>query len=343
MRRAALATLLVLAAPPVLGGCVAAVIPLAAGGALIGKEELGLDKRNRQSTDVTNEQSSEQAREQPSQTPPAVVTPPVTEQEAPLAQAPELAGTADGNAAVDAPAMELDIAPATDDGTAQELPPATSAPSAPAAPPLARRGVASPNIASPGTPAGDPRAYDALYAYVDQQARRDPVDAPRQSALLQAPGTLSPVRTICSIRPPAVLIDLDPADGTFDPEMAPAPNPALAQMIASLRLQEVDIFWISSLAAVRAGGVRKALVESGLDPAGRDGLLLMRKIDDRKQIRRRELGDTHCVVAIAGDNRTDFDELYLYLKDASAAQPLEELIGAGWFLTPLPLSEGHTP
>ncbi len=338
MRRAALASLLVLAAPPVLGGCVAAVIPLAAGGALIGKEELGLDKRR--------PKASEQVDEQTGQNPPAADTPPVAEDKVPPAQAPGVAGTPDGNAAVDAPAMDFDIAPAANDGAAQELPPATSplsAAPAQVAPPIVRQNRLSPNIASPGTPAGDPRAYDALYAYVDQQARRDPVDAPRQSALLQAPGTLSPVRTICSIRPPAVLIDLDPADGTFDPEIAPAPNPALAQMIASLRLQEVDIFWISSLAAVRAGGVRKALVESGLDPAGRDGLLLMRKIDDRKQIRRRELGDTHCVVAIAGDNRTDFDELYLYLKDASAAQPLEELIGAGWFLTPLPLSEGYTP
>ena len=328
MRRAALASVFVLAATPLLGGCVAAVIPLAAGGALIGKEELGLDKK------------SPQADEQPDQTPSAVRTPPVAEEEAPPAQAPEIAETPDETVAEDGPAADLGVAPTNADSVTQELPPALSAPSAPL---LDRRERPVPSIASPASPVADPRAYDALYAYVDQQARRDPVDAPRQSALLQAPGTLSPVRTICSIRPPAVLIDLDPADEAFDPDIAPAPNPALAQMIASLRLQEVDIFWISSLAAVRAGSVRKALVESGLDPAGRDGLLLMRKIDDRKQIRRRELGDTHCVVAIAGDNRTDFDELYLYLKDASAAQPLEELIGAGWFLTPLPLSEGHTP
>lgn len=329
MRHAALATLLVLAASPLLGGCVAAVIPLAAGGALIGKEELGLNKRAREAAEPTAAQ--------PAETPPTVIAPDLSEGAAPPGQTLEAAEPLEEAAAEDGLATDLDIAPESTDGAIQELPPALSAPSAP---PLVQQ---IPSIASPASPANDPRAYDALYAYVDQQARRDPVDAPRQSALLEAPGTLSPVRTICSIRPPAMLIDLDPADGTFDPDMAPAPNPALAQMIASLRLQEVDIFWISSLAAVRAGSVRKALVESGLDPAGRDGLMLMRKIDDRKQIRRRELGDTHCVVAIAGDNRTDFDELYLYLKDASAAQPLEELIGAGWFLTPLPLSEGHTP
>ena len=67
---------------------------------------------------------------------------------------------------------------------------------------------------------------------------------------------------------------------------------------------------------------------------------MMRNGEDRKQERRREVSKTHCVVAIAGDTRADFDELYLYLKDRSAAQPLEELVGAGWFLTPLPIEEG---
>ena len=111
-------------------------------------------------------------------------------------------------------------------------------------------------------------------------------------------------------------------------------------MLAALRLQEVEIFWSSTLPAVRAGEVRKVLTNSGLDPRGRDGLLLMRNKEDRKQARIKDLGETHCLIAIAGDRRADFDELYLYLRDKSAAQPLEELIGAGWFLTPLPLNEG---
>jgi hypothetical protein len=42
-------------------------------------------------------------------------------------------------------------------------------------------------------------------------------------------------------------------------------------------------------------------------------------------------------MAIAGDTKSDFDELFEYLKDPHAAEPLDELLGAGWFLTPLPL------
>lgn len=184
------------------------------------------------------------------------------------------------------------------------------------------------------------RAYDALYSYVDAQARRDPVEQPRDSALLASPALLRPDRTECSIRPPAVVIDIDPGEGTFDPSITPAQNTMLGQMLGAMRLQEIEIYWISALPAVQAGAVRKALGAAGLDPDGKDQLLLMRNGEDRKQERRRELARSHCVVAIAGDTRTDFDELFAYLKDRSAAQPLEELVGAGWFLTPLPLEQG---
>lgn len=318
MRVRSVPVALVLMLPLLLGGCVAAVIPLAAGGVLAGKDELGLSRKD---------EARPQRSDAPPEPEPVAITAPVPE---PVTEA-TLADTDDSP---EAPASELP--PTT-------VPAAAQTPSADMAPPaiIARTPVSS--SASPPAPALDSRAYDALYTYVDQQARRDPVELPRQSALLLAPGSLSPVRTNCSIRPPALLIDLDPADRVFDPDLSPAPNPALSQMLASLRLQAIDVFWISKIAAVRAGAVRKALVDSGLDPAGRDGLLLMRKLDDRKQLRRRELDETHCVVAIAGDTRADFDELYLYLKDTAAAQSLEELIGAGWFLAPLPLTEGTPP
>lgn len=42
-------------------------------------------------------------------------------------------------------------------------------------------------------------------------------------------------------------------------------------------------------------------------------------------------------IAIAGDEPADFDELYSYLKSDDAALGLNEMFGAGWFLTPLPI------
>jgi hypothetical protein len=181
------------------------------------------------------------------------------------------------------------------------------------------------------------QAFSEIAGYVGAQASLDPVAEPRQSALLATPGSLSPGRSDCSIRPPAVVFDLDPSGGLFDPAVEAGAEPALVQMLRAFRMQDIDVFWVSALPAPEAGAVRKRLVASGLDPAGRDGLLLMRRAEDRKQGRLIDLSGTHCVIAIAGDAKSDFDELYDYLKDPYAAYALDELLNAGWFITPLPL------
>lgn len=181
------------------------------------------------------------------------------------------------------------------------------------------------------------QAFSGLMEYVAAQAGKDPVSDPRQSALLAAPGSLSPDRSDCSIRSPAAVFDLDPAGALFNPSAAVKADPELAQMLHAFRSQDISIFWISALTPLDAGAIRSRLVQSGLDPAGRDGLLLMRHIDDRKQTRRHDVSKTHCVVAIVGDAKSDFDELFDYLTDPSAALSIEALLDAGWFLTPPPL------
>lgn len=184
----------------------------------------------------------------------------------------------------------------------------------------------APTLAAPG-------AYEAFFAYAREQAALDPVAEPRQSAILAVPGSLQPETLECSVRPSAVLVDLDPASGSRD-FAALAPDPALAEGLHALRLEGVFVFWISDASAAEAGTLRKRLTETELDPTTDDGILLMRRAEDRKQLRRKELSQTHCVVAILGDERSDFDELYDYLKDPAAASELEALIGSGWFLVP---------
>ncbi|MFN4113383.1 MAG: hypothetical protein ACK4GD_05535 [Sphingomonadaceae bacterium] len=180
--------------------------------------------------------------------------------------------------------------------------------------------------------------YAGFYLHAAEQARLDPVDTPRRSAVLATPGALEPVTSDCAILPPAVLVDLDPSGGRIDTAAAFPVNPDLAEVLSALRLQNVAVFWISSASAADAGRVRERLLASGLDPWGRDGLLLMRRADDRKDARRRELSETHCLVAIAGDSRSDFDELFDFLRNPAAAAPLDALMEAGWFLTPAPVS-----
>ena len=166
-----------------------------------------------------------------------------------------------------------------------------------------------------------------------------PDAAPQLSAVLVAPGLLDGERIACSGNPAGVIIDLDPVEGLFDPDVAHAPQPELAASLVALREAGVNIAWASGRTADHAGTIRRALSLTGLDSAAQDELLLLRYPDDRKQTRRAEFATSHCILAIAGDDRTDFDELYHYLKDPSASVALERLIGDGWFITPLPLEQ----
>ncbi len=241
-------------------------------------------------------------------------------------------GVADRAASERQPPARI-ASPATQDrsvaGAATDrLPAAGGTPAAPARQPISTTGQ---QTATSGP-------YAAFEAHALVQASLDPVDTPRRSAVLASPSTLSPQTTDCTILPPAVLVDLDPELGIFDPAADLSQQAAFAKTLETLRASTVDVFWISRASAAEAGAVRKALLDSGLDPWGRDGLLLMRRAEDRKQVRRRELAESHCVIAIAGDARSDFDELYDYLKDPAAAAPLEPLIDAGWFVVPNPIA-----
>jgi hypothetical protein len=181
--------------------------------------------------------------------------------------------------------------------------------------------------------------YDAFLAFAGSAAPG------RLSALLADPTSLSAERKPCAAGPTVALIDLDPAGGVFGSEPVATPRGDLARGLARLRNSGVEIAWISGQSAAHAGAVREALAASGLDPEGADRLLLMRYPGDRKQTRRQDLAASACLVAIAGDARSDFDELYDYLVNPEAALGLELLIGDGWFLVPplFPSDQRPTP
>ncbi|MEE4538123.1 MAG: hypothetical protein V2J51_06500 [Erythrobacter sp.] len=157
------------------------------------------------------------------------------------------------------------------------------------------------------------------------------------SAVLSDRLSLDPERAQCNAITPTVLIDLDPEGGVFDPASATRPPAGLGVGLARLRIGGVAIAWISANPMEKADEVRKALARSGLDANEEDRLLLLRAPDDRKQKLREELAGVTCLIAIAGDTRSDFDELYDYLLNPADAQSLEPLIGDGWFLIPQPL------
>lgn len=178
-------------------------------------------------------------------------------------------------------------------------------------------------------------------AFADWSAEAASGGGTRRSALLADPGSLDPSLAPCPDRPPAVLMDLDPGAGLVNPDEAERADPALVSALAQLRAKGIAVAWISGNTPDRTGAVRRALLASGLDPVGRDELLLPVAAGDSKQDLRAAFARQYCVVALAGDERSDFDDLFLYLKDPALAAPLAALDGKGWFVIPAPLSSSQ--
>ena len=186
----------------------------------------------------------------------------------------------------------------------------------------------------PSAPAanGPDDPWQAFFAYASAQA--DAADK-RQSALLTDPPSIdAPVRRTCTAQVPAVVIDLDDDPAPFAPEKLVAAPPGLAAGLAGLRGKGVIVLWISRLPSARVAEVAQALKASGLDPQGQDQLLLIRNGDDRKQALRVDASRDVCVVAVAGAQRGDFDELFDYLRNPGGAVGLYPMMGNGWFLVP---------
>lgn len=204
---------------------------------------------------------------------------------------------------VDDPAPALDPAAPTDDPPASALPDAD----------------------------GGAFARFVRYADAARQGATSASDMP--SALLADPIALDGKRRRCALGEQlVVVIDLDPAGGLFAPPASPVASSGAAPGLALLRDAGFKITWISDLPTERSGSVRSALEQSGLDPRGQDILSLRRDEGDTKDQRKASLGGFACIVAIAGDERTDFDLRFKYLRKPEAGAALEGLIGDGWFL-----------
>jgi hypothetical protein len=287
-----------LIAAPLLSGCVAAAIPALAAGGVFKSR---IDRSDEETADPA-QSSAQAARSRPVE-PAAAGADQLAREPAPAAMA---AGTS-----------ELPGDYTLEDGT--------------------RVRVLSGGLPAPsaGTATG---SYDAFADFAQAQGQIPVAGSERRSAILAHPLDLRPETTECSIHPAAVLIDVDPVGGTVDPAAAIHGDPQFAAKLASLRADGVAIGWISANSADRAGELRRALVASGLDPEGRDELVLLRYPEERKQTRRADFAKEFCLVAIAGDDRSDFDELFQYIKNPFLAAPLDALLGNGWFLIPQPLT-----
>ncbi|WP_336919361.1 hypothetical protein [Altererythrobacter lauratis] len=210
-----------------------------------------------------------------------------------------------------------------------------------AAPTPAPTVAAAPTPATPATeiapamPIASASPYAAFHRFV---LERLAAPAGRPSMLLADPPALSPELLTCNALPPAVLIDLDPAGGLLPLGTGMRTDSSLPAFLGDFRQRGITVYWISGHGPGEARAIRNALVETRLDPAGEDPLIVIRFARENKQSRRRALATSDCLLAILGDERADFDDLYEYVHSIEVAGELEVHIGRGWFLAPSPLS-----
>lgn len=182
-------------------------------------------------------------------------------------------------------------------------------------------------VAAPVT--GD-NPYAGFVNYALERARaREAGDAISSAILVENP-SLSDPRTIdCAAKPLAVIIDADRESVSM------SSIDGLSAVLAPLRTSGIRIAWV--------GKGPMARLESALEMAGlldrTDIILPVGDTGPRKQEQRTGFAVGHCVLAIAGDRQTDFDELFDYLEDARYAESLKKFHDAGWFTVPAPLTQ----
>ncbi len=350
-----LAALLALTAGTALSGCVAAVIPVIAGSTMVGRKVLKDDDKQEAAPEQVPAPSADPAagpapEPAASPTPTVTVSPPLPEPSLPVIMpsfpvgpeqepAPTPAPTpipTPTPTAAPTPAPTPTAAPAPTP-TAAPAPEPTPAPTPPPAvalvPAAATLGPLTP-YPDPAQPLAPGQANFARFVrYAQTSARQAGQGAELPSAILSDPIALDGKRRRCSAGEQLVaVIDLDPVGGTFAPPASPEKLPGLALGLAVLREAGVEIAWLSELSTTQSGALRSALEQSGLDPRGQDILALRRDEGDAKAQRLASLSAITCIVAIAGDERPDFDIRFRYLRNAEAGAGIERLIGDGWFL-----------
>ena len=302
---------LLLLAGPTLSGCVAAAIPALAGSAVFGSRVV--DEGGTGAEPAPTPVAAPTASPAPEPTPQTRtvivnITPPPPPSPAPT------------------PAPTVVTAPPTVTAPNPKPAPAPVAAATPLPPP-----TAYPDPARPLAP--QQASFARFVRYTQTAARQAAGGAELPSAILSDPVALDGKRRRCAAgEQPVAIIDLDPAGGIFAIPASPPKQANLALGLAVLREAGVEIAWLSDLFTTQSGALRTALEQSGLDPRGQDIISLRRDETDTKDQRRASLAAITCVIAIAGDERPDFDTRFKYLKNPEAGAGIEPLIGDGWFL-----------
>jgi hypothetical protein len=177
----------------------------------------------------------------------------------------------------------------------------------------------------------------ASYA-IGEAKRRQESGFARGVVLIEKASLLQPQTIDCGAKSMAAIIDLDVAPGT-PPEMLVQRQNGFATLLALMRESDIRIIWFAETSDDALKPILD-LLKDGDQPVIAEADLMMVGLPGRyrKQERRWQLASEYCIVAMAGDRKGDFDELYDYLRDPDYAIRLESFMGKGWFELPHPVA-----
>ncbi|QJB70139.1 hypothetical protein [Parasphingorhabdus halotolerans] len=185
-----------------------------------------------------------------------------------------------------------------------------------------------------------PRPYDDFARYaLGQAVKLEAGEGVKSAVLVPRVDIFKPKTVRCEGKPLAVLIDMDDKSnsGWSRSETLYRQN-GLVEALGELRAAKISVIWLSDEPSVLSDRISAILKDAELSASGADDFLFLdRGGEDRKQERRWDAANNYCIVAMAGDSRSDFDELYDYLRDPDGAITLEHMFGNGWFIAPPPL------
>jgi hypothetical protein len=175
----------------------------------------------------------------------------------------------------------------------------------------------------------------ARYA-IEQAARRSRGEIVKSAVLVPKVSLTNPAVVPCEDKPLAAIIDLSYAPET-PTELTIEEQTGFGSLLATMRESGIAIAWIGEAGDQQVSPqidiLRKGNVPALLD----QDMQLFASRRFRKQELRWQLARKYCVVALAGDSKSDFDELYDYLRDPDYAIRLEVFTNRGWFLLPPPI------
>lgn len=186
--------------------------------------------------------------------------------------------------------------------------------------------------------------YLAMARYALAQAERRQVGASVRSAVLVEQVSLIEPRAVdCGDKPSAIIIDMDEAPGV---ELSDGEAIGFGELLQFLRDNDIVIAWASDRSTGALADDLALLLGGNVPAMQADDIQLFAWPGLRKQERRWNFAATHCVLAIAGDRKSDFDELFDYLLDPDYAIRLDAWTDKGWFLLPYPAAVAaatHSP